>query len=157
MLLQRLAPSLQFTARRMASVFSGVPLKRNGGGSEDSSKLSNKVVGVYFSAHWCPPCRNFTPILKDFYDEISDDDFEIVFVSLDRSEGDLNTYLKEAHGKWLYVPFGDKNIESLSEKFGVSGIPALIILKPDGTVITKEGRAAVQSKPPKAALSSWKA
>jgi nucleoredoxin len=141
----------------MASVFHGVGLKRNNGGDEDASKLKGKVVGVYFSAHWCPPCRQFTPVLKDFYNEISDDDFEIVFVSLDRSQSDLNNYLKEAHGDWLYVPFGDKNIESLSEKFGVSGIPALIILKPDGEVITKEGRAVVQSKPPKAALSAWKA
>jgi nucleoredoxin len=158
MLLQRLiTPTLQFTARRMASVFSNVPLHRNGGSKEDSSKLNNKVVGVYFSAHWCGPCRNFTPILKDFYEEIAGDDFEIVFVSLDRSDADLQKYLKEAHGNWLYVPFGDKNIQSLADQYGVSGIPALIILKPDGTLVTKDGRAAVQGKPPKAALSGWKA
>ena len=26
------------------------------------------VIGLYFSAHWCPPCRGFTPILKNFYE-----------------------------------------------------------------------------------------
>ena len=22
-----------------------------------------KLYAIYFSAHWCPPCRNFTPML----------------------------------------------------------------------------------------------
>lgn len=28
----------------------------------------NSIICIYFSAHWCPPCRGFTPILKNFYD-----------------------------------------------------------------------------------------
>merc|ERR1719409_357230 len=43
------------------------------------------VVGLYFSAHWCPPCRGFTPQLGKFYDQIKDaKNFEIIFVSSDR-------------------------------------------------------------------------
>jgi len=26
-----------------------------------------EIVCLYFSAFWCPPCQNFTPVLKDFY------------------------------------------------------------------------------------------
>lgn len=29
---------------------------------------TKSVFGIYFSAHWCPPCRRFTQILKDFYE-----------------------------------------------------------------------------------------
>jgi len=27
-----------------------------------------KIICYYFSAHWCPPCRNFTPRLKQIYE-----------------------------------------------------------------------------------------
>lgn len=32
--------------------------------------LTGKVVALYFSAHWCGDCVRFTPILKDFYEEV---------------------------------------------------------------------------------------
>ncbi|VDP53349.1 unnamed protein product, partial [Soboliphyme baturini] len=104
------------------------------------SHLQGKVVGLYFSAHWCPPCKTFTPILKDFYDEVGNDNFEIVFVSLDHNEPDLMTYLSEAHGHWCYFPVGDPNIKKLSDKYKVTGIPTLVIIKPNGDVITSTAR-----------------
>ena len=33
--------------------------------------LAGKVVGIYFSGDWCPPCRGFTPILVQAYDNVS--------------------------------------------------------------------------------------
>ena len=33
----------------------------------DAVLEDKKVVAFYFSAHWCPPCRMFTPILAEFY------------------------------------------------------------------------------------------
>ena len=33
----------------------------------DQILQEKKIICYYFSAHWCPPCRNFTPILADFY------------------------------------------------------------------------------------------
>ncbi len=44
--------------------------------------LDGKIVGIYFSAQWCPPCRNFTPKLVSFRNA-NKDDFEVVFVSSD--------------------------------------------------------------------------
>uniref|UniRef100_A0A914H9Y4 Thioredoxin domain-containing protein n=1 Tax=Globodera rostochiensis TaxID=31243 RepID=A0A914H9Y4_GLORO len=73
-----------------------------------------KVVALYFSAHWCPPCRNFTPLLKQFYEQVKkmpDASFEIVFVSFDRSEDVMHKYLAESHGNWLYIPYGSEHIQ----------------------------------------------
>ncbi|EPB66264.1 hypothetical protein ANCCEY_14646, partial [Ancylostoma ceylanicum] len=47
----------------------------------------------------------------DFHGELADGgEFEIVFVSFDRSEGDLKKYMEECHGDWYCIPFGSPKI-----------------------------------------------
>jgi nucleoredoxin len=122
----------------------------------DPATLKGKTVALYFSAHWCPPCRAFTPSLVKFRDDNADKDFEIVFVSLDNSEGEKKTYINEMKMKWLTVPgAGSKEAQSLAQKFQVRGIPALIVLRPDGSVVTENGREDVMIAPDKA-LAQWK-
>uniref|UniRef100_A0A915PJZ7 Thioredoxin domain-containing protein n=1 Tax=Setaria digitata TaxID=48799 RepID=A0A915PJZ7_9BILA len=141
----------------MALLLADTDLKKADGTVKKGSDalVNKKVVALYFSAHWCPPCRQFTPILKEFYEEVDDDQFEIVFVSLDHSEEDLNNYLKESHGDWYHIPFGSDAVEKLKNKYEVGGIPMLIVIKSDGVVITKNGRADVSGKAPPQTLSSW--
>ena len=44
-------------------------IKSDGTSVSAEAALEGKdLVLFYFSAHWCPPCRQFTPLLKDFYD-----------------------------------------------------------------------------------------
>ena len=117
------------------------------------NKLAGKTVGFYFSAHWCPPCRTFTPNLVKFRDD-NKDDFEIVFVSSDRSPQAQMDYMEETNMKWLTLPHRGKAANSLAGKYGVRGIPALIIVSPDGETITKNGRGDVSGNP-KGALAQW--
>lgn len=43
-------------------------MRKNGEVVEANQVLKEKkVICFYFSAHWCPPCREFTPVLADFY------------------------------------------------------------------------------------------
>lgn len=122
----------------------------------DAASLKGKHVGLYFSAHWCPPCRAFTPSLVKFRDENAEKDFEIVFVSLDKSQGDKKKYIKQMEMKWPSIPgAGSKTADSLAQQFEISGIPALIILAPDGSVVTSQGREDVMMSS-ETALSKWK-
>merc|ERR1711874_269399 len=60
-----------------------------------SEALKDKeVVAIYFSAHWCPPCRNFTPVLAEKYKELQacGKSFEIVFASSDRTVESFGEY-----------------------------------------------------------------
>ncbi|XP_005098394.1 nucleoredoxin [Aplysia californica] len=110
------------------------------------SSLSEKeLIGVYFSAHWCPPCRSFTPKLVDTYVKVRDASkkWEIVFVSFDRTLEACNEYYLEM--PWLMLPFDSDLKEGLAEKFKVEGIPALIFLDPKtGEVKSMGGRALVE-------------
>lgn len=41
-------------------------------GLKDTNELlsGKKIIGLYFSAHWCPPCRQFTPVLSTVYEDM---------------------------------------------------------------------------------------
>jgi thiol-disulfide isomerase/thioredoxin len=109
-----------------------------------ASKGGDAVVGIYFSAHWCPPCRGFTPQLAKCYTELKDagKDFQVVFVSSDKDEESFKEYMQDM--PWVAVPFAERDLKKdLNSAFEVQGIPTLILLKPDGTLITSNGREAV--------------
>jgi len=114
----------------------------------EKALAGKRAIGLYFSAHWCPPCRGFTPKLAEFYtSDLKSKGLEIVFVSSDRDEASFKEYYAEQ--PWLALPFNarDKKAE-LSKKFKVEGIPTLVIIDgEDGSVITKDGRSAVMSDP----------
>jgi len=118
-----------------------------------AAALKGKTVGIYFSAHWCPPCRGFTPKLAERYKELKakGEAFEIVFVSSDRDDEAFKEYF--ASMPWLALPFADRDTKAaLSKKFKVNGIPSLILLDADsGEVINKEGRAVIMDEP-----ETWK-
>nr|XP_033778200.1 nucleoredoxin isoform X1 [Geotrypetes seraphini] len=124
------------------------PLLRTSGQSLDSNALEGNYVGVYFSAHWCPPCRSLTRVLVESYRKIkeSGQKFEIVFVSADRSEDSFKQYFNEM--PWLAVPYSDESRRSrLNRLYGIQGIPTLIVLDPQGDVITRQGRVEVLNDP----------
>jgi thiol-disulfide isomerase/thioredoxin len=50
---------------QLEDLFQG-PLLDSNGKEVDKSVLAGKTIGIYFSAHWCPPCRGFTPKLVEF-------------------------------------------------------------------------------------------
>lgn len=106
------------------------------------------VVGIYFSADWCPACVQFTPELVQFYTKVNKrrgDDFAIVWVSRCRSIDAYSQYMTSIPGFFALPPeeaMGQRG-EKLMQKYGVKGIPSLILLDESGSIITKEGRTMV--------------
>ncbi|XP_046326261.1 nucleoredoxin-like [Haliotis rufescens] len=115
-----------------------------------------KYVGIYFSAHWCPPCRGFTPALAQFYNTMKKSgQLEIVFVSSDRDQASFDNYYKEM--PWLALSFEDREMKAkLCQTFEVTGIPCFVLMDGStGKLITKDGRSHVASDP-EGANFPWK-
>ena len=51
---------------------------------------------------------------------------------------------------WLALPKGDGRLAKLAKEFEVKGVPRLVILKPDGTVIDKNAVQKVTNEGPMA-------
>jgi thiol-disulfide isomerase/thioredoxin len=98
--------------------------------------LAGKTVAIYFSAHWCGPCRQFTPMLAGVYNgaKAANKDFEVVFCSVDHDEDEFNNYFHQ-NMPWLAVDYDDEKREEIAAKFRVSGIPNLVVLSPGGQVV----------------------
>lgn len=92
-------------------------------------------VFIYYSAHWCPPCRAFTPELVKFYNEYKDKaSFEVIFISYDKSSKDMKEYMISMSMPWPAVAY--KEIDKCElKKFAGNGIPCLVLLDKDRNVI----------------------
>lgn len=151
-----------------------------------------KAVALYFSAHWCPPCRSFTPVAAEWYLLAKTNPAlevgvsystafcrsvlrllpvmrnvphlphlppsQIIFVSADEDADGFAAYF--ATMPWAAIAFeGTADArEALSSKFGVSGIPALIVVNPaDCSVIDQNGRATLTANKsdPAACFAKW--
>ena len=113
---------------------------QNGGVSHfDDSKLdSKKLIGLYFSAHWCGPCRKFTPELVDYYNRTAPQhpEFEIIFVSDDKSASGMETYMRETNMPWPAIDFQKLSAAREIKKYAGNGIPCLVLVDSNGKVIS---------------------
>lgn len=97
-----------------------------------------EYYAFYFSAHWCPPCREFTPKLVKFYNDndAAGKKFEIIFVSSDRDERSMEDYIEEDQMPWPAIKYRyAKKIKEIRQYAG-RGIPCLVLVDRKGEVIS---------------------
>ena len=103
----------------------------------DAEFEKKKLVGLYYSAHWCGPCRKFTPRLVAYYNKITatHPEFEIVFISNDKSASAMEGYMRDDQMPWPAVNFDKVAQNEGLRKYAGSGIPCLVIVDETGKVI----------------------
>ncbi|CAG9325225.1 unnamed protein product [Blepharisma stoltei] len=125
-------------------------------GPVPTASLSNaRYVLIYFSAHWCPPCRAFTPKLALFYESVNSahKQVEVIFSSADRSPDQFQEYFETM--PWLAIPFPDQaHRNGVAQRYGVSGIPMLVLIDRQGNAKRTQCREDVMQKGP-LCLADW--
>ena len=92
---------------------------------------------VYYSASWCPPCRKFTPKLVDYYNKhAKSDNFELIFVSSDRSDDASEKYMQDYKMPWPAVKLNKMKYVDL-KKYAGRGIPSLVLFNKKGEILAQ--------------------
>jgi len=96
-----------------------------------------EFTAIYYSAHWCPPCRALTPKLVTWYKNTKArfKNFELVFASSDKDEAAMMEYMKEEKMPWPAIKFDEKKSSGVG-KYAAGGIPYLVLVDKDGKDLT---------------------
>ncbi|MEY2506647.1 MAG: nucleoredoxin [Verrucomicrobiota bacterium] len=103
----------------------------------DADFEKKKLIGLYFSAHWCARCRKFTPALVAFYNKhaAAHPEFEILFVSNDKTAPAMEGYMREVQMPWPALSFDKVSGNAALNKYAGSGIPSLVVVDENGKVV----------------------
>lgn len=109
-----------------------------GGEAVSLERLKGKVVVIDFWASWCGPCKAKMPELKAVYAKYKDQGVEVLGISLDATPEKARAYATENGLTWLHVAEGGTWQTPLARRFGINGIPRVIVLDRDGVVVADE-------------------
>lgn len=107
------------------------------GVSVSLSDFRGKYVLLDFWASWCPPCRRENPNVVKAFNEYKDKNFMIVGISLDKDKSKWMKAIADDNLAWTHLSdlkYWDSEIPAL---YGVRGIPANLLLDPDGVIVAK--------------------
>lgn len=105
---------------------------------EDDALAKKTLILFYFSAHWCGPCRQFTPRLIDYYKRVvaAHPEVELVFYSFDHSAGEMESYMRETGMPWLAIDYNKRREKQTLSQTAGSAIPALFLVERTGRLLS---------------------
>ena len=111
------------------------------------SDLRGKVVLIDFWASWCGPCRRENPTVVAAYNKYKDKGFDVLGVSLDKDKDRWENAIEKDGLKWHHVSDLKGWGNSAAKLYGVSSIPATVLLDKEGKILARNLRGpALEAK-----------
>lgn len=106
-------------------------------------KLSDYVgkgnyVILDFWASWCPPCKAEMPNLLSIHDKYSEKGLVLLSIDVWDKHPNAVKAIKDWGMTWEQIYASDNKVAT--ELYGILGIPTLILIDKDGTIISRELR-----------------
>ncbi|WP_417352593.1 redoxin domain-containing protein [Flavobacterium alkalisoli] len=99
-----------------------------------------KVTVIDFWASWCGPCRKENPNVVAMYNELHGKGLNIIGVSLDKDAAKWQGAIEKDNLTWYHISNLQGWDEPIAKEFGVSSIPATVILDKNGTIVARNLR-----------------
>jgi len=116
--------------------FAGQDFKTKSSISLDNFK--GKYILLDFWAVWCGPCLNELPNLKNLYDKIDKNKFEIIGIVGESSSDVLERMIKTFSITWPQILSDDTN--KIKETYGIISYPTTFLISPEGIIVAKNLR-----------------
>lgn len=101
-----------------------------------------KVTVIDFWASWCKPCRIENPNVVAMYNELHSKGLNIIGVSLDQDGDKWKEAIVKDKLTWSHVSNLKHWEEPIAIQYGITGIPATLILDAQGKIVAKDLRGA---------------
>ena len=109
-----------------------IPSLDGSGGSIDLASYEGQVVLLDFWATWCPPCRVELPALNKLYEELKDEGFVLIGMTVDQGSP---AQVSEAVSRYqLKYPVGLAGPEAQQAYGGIRAVPTKFLLDRQGAV-----------------------
>jgi len=94
-----------------------------------------KVILLNIWATWCPPCVEEMPSMEKLHQELKDEDFEILAVSIDTSGAKTVLPFMKKHK--LSFPALTDTKGAITSLYQTTGVPESFIIDKDGIIVEK--------------------
>jgi thiol-disulfide isomerase/thioredoxin len=101
------------------------------------SKLKSKYKLLVFWSTWCPHCIEALPKIAKIYEKYSNEDFEVIAISIDDDKNLWQEYVKKLNLNWINICEPYTSDSKMLMMYNVEETPKMYLLSNDLTIISR--------------------